>query len=144
MADLTVPPAPRSRRYGSHESRAIREAARLLGCSAAVAGRKVRQDGIHIQVATLIRSALAAGDHQLAERLFAPIEAARMALAPESVTVDLVDAEQRADAEEDLAEVRYLADPSRAHRRALINKLRAQRSRSLELLVALELEEAAS
>ena len=118
-------------KYGCHESRAIRHAALVLGISPAVAGKRVRQQGIHLQVAALVRSALASGDDQLAERLFAPIEAARLGLAAEAVTPELIQAEERADAHENVRGVAYLAERSRDHRRAWIGALRLQRARSL-------------
>lgn len=137
--------APRTgRHYGSHESRAIRHAAMALGITPAAMGERVRQRGIHLQVAELIRSAVLTGDHRLAERLFVPIECARLGLVPEPVTPELLDAEQRADAAEDVAQVAFLTDRTPANRRAYINALRTARARSLELLVALEAEEAAA
>lgn len=134
----------RRRHYGAHESRAIRHAALALGITPAAMGERVRQRGIHLQVAELVRAAVETGDLRLAERLFAPIECARLGLRPEPVSPALIDAEERADANEGVCQAAYLAEPTSATRRAFINSLRLQRARSLELLVALEAEEAAA
>ena len=137
----TLRPA-RVRRDSAHEGRVVRAAASDLGLTVATTGQLVRQMGIHRRVAILIRHAVQQGDLALAERLFAPIEAARMAFAPEPVTAELIASEERADALEGIAEVSYLANPTRENRRTWISALRMQRARSLELLVALEVDEA--
>lgn len=134
----TVSPAPREttqRRF----SRWAAAAALDLGVrpptvEARVHGAKTAQ----AECAAVIRRAREFGAHAIAEKVFAPVEAAYAGVEPAPLTPELILLAQEADMAEDVTESAFLADRTPEHRRAWIVALRAQRATALRLLLALE------
>lgn len=89
------------------------------------------------EAALIIRRARQFGAHHIAEKIFAPIEAAFAGIEAVLWSPDLQRDVQEADLAEDIAEARYNADPSPANKAAFIAAVRVQLSTTRRLLVAL-------
>lgn len=92
---------------------------------------------IHVRLAAIIEAAAALGDTGFIERVLAPIDAARAALPTPALTAQLIQQQQQSDAVEEIAESRFLSDPTAAHRREWLHALERQRADSLLLVLAL-------
>lgn len=95
---------------------------------------------LQARFAALVAAAIRLGDRRLLDKLMAPVDAALARLKEEPLAPDLMLAAQEADMAEELAEARFHADPSHAHRHQWAAAVRHQRAQSLRLLLALEAE----
>ncbi len=135
MSNLS--PAADRRSY-DRESRVVREAAKSLGLRPGTVGQYVRARGIHVQVATILRHAVEAGDTQLAERLYGPIRAAYEGRPVRELTDALIQRISETDINEEVPEGRYRTSHSMADLRTWRDALRAQSNGTLELLAAID------
>lgn len=118
-----------------------RDVARDLGLRPSTVEARVHSTShvrLQDEAALVIRRALEFGAPHIAEKIFAPIEAAFAGVAVAPLTPDLQRDVQEADLAEDIAEARYNADHSDAHRAAWIAAVRVQLATTRRLLVALE------
>lgn len=90
------------------------------------------------EAALIIRRALQFGAPHIAEKIFAPIEAAFAGIEAVVLTPHLQRDVQEADMAEDIAEARFNADPTPATKAAFMAALRVQMATTRRLLVALE------
>ena len=125
----------RPRFYGKRESSAHLRLAELWGCS--VRQAQARFESCFTDARDVVIELMAHGEHdRLAEKM-APMEAALVAWAGAPALPDAVIAAGVADADEDSAEARYHAQPSRETARALVRKLGRQDFHSAHLQAAL-------
>lgn len=92
---------------------------------------------IQEECATIIRRLNESGNSALAEKVFAPIEAARAGVAVPALTDEVIMTAMRPDEEESIARDTFLMDRSLSNLRAWRVALELQRATSLPLYLAL-------
>ena len=135
----TVPARRRDRNHGKVSVVDI-SAARKLGCRPATVHDRIHRRGVHIELAMIIGAAVELGNLELADRLYLPIHAARMAIPVEPFSRDLVLECQRIDLEEDAAEAYYHADPSPQNRAVWLRQLDRQAAAHVRLRRSIQSE----
>lgn len=110
-----------------------------LGCSAVTLEHQLRE--INVRAAAIITGLLDVNAVERAAKFYAPILAAMERIKPLPVR-EVMPTAQQADANDEPAETAYALNPSRDTRRAFIQRTKRQLITTLQLLVALEHEDA--
>jgi hypothetical protein len=139
--------ARRVRRYQRSAPGWAVRAARDLGLKpSTIEGRVHCTSARRVQdeVATILRRLIETGNLAIAQKVFAPIEAAMAALPVPALSPAVIEAAVVPDEMESIARARYQADPANlSHLDGWIERVRQQRAASLPLLLALEAERSA-
>lgn len=135
MANMLHP--ARRRRYSAVPARVHAVYLRTAPELGTTAGSLAQHTPVYVdRLAHLIAAAAAIPDLAFIERVLAPIDVARAGISAPALTPELIQRVQSADAAEEVAETRYLSNPTKASLRAWRDAATKQRAETAVLILA--------